>query len=69
MYYDHNFENGVDDGREGKCVVNEWNKFKQELVPCGRSWTSVVHPPDQFRHWCSALENGWDCMHFEEGYN
>jgi hypothetical protein len=35
-------------------------------APCGASWTSALHPPDQFRHWCSALEAGADCMHFED---
>jgi len=33
---------------------------------CGLPWTSAVHPPDQYRHWCPALEAGGDCMHFEE---
>lgn len=66
MYYDHEFDNGKDDTREGTCVIEQWNKFKQEMVPCGLTWTSAVHPPDQFRHWCSALEAGYDCMHFED---
>lgn len=33
---------------------------------CGRPASSAVHPPDQYRHWCSALEAGADCVHFEE---
>lgn len=32
---------------------------------CKAPWTSVLHPPDQYRHWCSALESGYDCMHSE----
>jgi hypothetical protein len=32
---------------------------------CGLPASSVVHPPDQFRHWCSVLEAGGDCMHLE----
>lgn len=35
-------------------------------LPCNREWTSAVHPPDQFRHWCSILEAGGDCMHMED---
>lgn len=33
---------------------------------CGASWTSALHPPDQYRHWCAALEAGGDCIHEEE---
>lgn len=32
--------------------------------PCGAPKHSVMHPPEG--HWCEALENGWDCMHFED---
>ena len=32
--------------------------------PCGSPKSSVLHPVEG--HWCSALENGWDCMHFED---
>ena len=32
---------------------------------CGASWDSALHPPDQYRHWCSALEAGGDCIHEE----
>ncbi len=32
---------------------------------CGADWSSVLHPPDQYRHWCSALEAGGDCVHEE----
>jgi hypothetical protein len=32
--------------------------------PCNADSWSVLHPPQG--HWCEALENGWDCMHFEE---
>lgn len=63
----HEFDNGVDDTSNGRCAVEEWNKHLERLVPCGNEWTSVVHPPDQFRHWCGVLEAGGDCMHME-GY-
>jgi hypothetical protein len=63
-YYrgDHEFDNG-DGGYSsvGKCAV----EVDDEGRVCGKVWTSAVHPPDQFRHWCSALEAGADCMHFE----
>ena len=32
---------------------------------CGASWDSALHPPDQYRHWCAALEAGGDCTHEE----
>jgi hypothetical protein len=62
---------------QGDYLANYWvcpidRKPTNDLIhqtriekPCGLSWTSVQHPPDQFRHWCSALEAGGDCMHFE----
>lgn len=38
-------------------------------VPCGADVNSVLHRPDQFRHWCGILEAGGDCMHGEmDGY-
>jgi hypothetical protein len=77
-YYggDHEFESDVEPGtNKGHCAYvyfdtfEEWTDKGPRMVTrervCGASWTSVLHPPDQFRHWCSALENGWDCMHFE----
>lgn len=68
MYYgEHEFDNGgLEDPKEGKCIVEDFNRFHQKMMPCGRLWYSAVHPPDQFRHWCSALEAGGDCMHFED---
>ena len=67
FYYDHEFDNG-DDGRtsDGVCVVEEYNRHRGKDVPCGRPASSVVHPPDQFRHWCSSLEAGYDCNHPSE---
>ena len=62
----HDFDNGKDSSSDGKCVVGEWNNFRQKVIPCNREWYSVVHPPDQFRHWCSILEAGGDCMHLED---
>ena len=64
-FYSHDFDNG-DGGRtqDGKCVV-EMRRRNGSTYKCGATWTSVLHPPDQFRHWCSALEAGGDCMHFE----
>jgi hypothetical protein len=62
MYYDHDFDNG-DGGKTntGKCQELMFRRDGTEYT-CNASWTSVVHPPDQFRHWCSALEQGYDCM-------
>ena len=34
---------------------------------CRADWTSVLHPADQYRHWCPALEAGGDCIHEEAG--
>lgn len=66
-YYqgEHEFDNG-DGGAtsNGRCIVEMWRKDGTQYQ-CGASSTSVLHPPDQFRHWCSALEAGYDCMHFE----
>ena len=61
----HDFDNG-DGGRTntGRCKYPMRRKNGSEYR-CNASWTSVLHPPDQFRHWCSTLEAGGDCMHFE----
>jgi len=40
--------------------------MRRKEAPCGAPASSVLHPPDQFRHWCEALEAGYDCMHFED---
>lgn len=32
--------------------------------PCKADKWSVLHPVEG--HWCEALENGYDCMHFED---
>jgi len=37
-----------------------------KLMTCGRPWSSVVHPPDQYQHWCGILEAGGDCDHDED---
>lgn len=66
LYSDHEFDNG-DGGqtKEGKCIeIMEYRHGPSR--PCGATWYSAVHPPDQFRHWCSTLEAGGDCMHFEQ---
>jgi len=34
------------------------------LGPCNAQKSSVLHPVEG--HWCSALEDGYDCMHFED---
>jgi hypothetical protein len=66
FYSDHEFVSDTEPGTsEGKCAEVMFRKDGSEYV-CGREWTSAVHPPDQFRHWCSALEAGYDCMHFED---
>jgi len=66
MYSDHDFESDTSPGtNEGRCTVEMTRKDGSTYI-CGASWTSVLHPPDQFRHWCSALEAGYDCMHFED---
>jgi hypothetical protein len=65
FYSDHSFDNG-DGGKteKGKCVVEMYRRDGTEYI-CNASASSVLHPPDQFRHWCSALEQGFDCMHLE----
>lgn len=65
FYYDHDFDNG-DGGKTstGKCIMEMERKDGTTYI-CNRDWTSALHPPDQFRHWCSILEAGGDCMHFE----
>ena len=27
---------------------------------CGASWSSALHPPQQYRHWCAICEMGGD---------
>ena len=68
MYSDHEYISSVTgdaSSKEGHCIETMYRKDGTEYE-CGASWTSVLHPPDQFRHWCSALEAGYDCMHFED---
>lgn len=67
FYYDHEFDNG-DGGKTstGLCVQDLYNERTDTSRPCNKPSSSVVHPPDQFRHWCSILEQGGDCMHFED---
>lgn len=67
MYSDHEYISSVtgdESSMLGTCA-QQMNRRDGTTYICGKSWTSVLHPPDQFRHWCSALENGYDCMHFE----
>jgi hypothetical protein len=33
---------------------------------CGAPWSSSLHPPDQYRHWCAVLAAGGDCNHEED---
>ena len=66
FYSDHDFESDTNPGTsEGNCAVNMVRKDGTEYK-CNRPASSALHPPDQFRHWCSALEAGYDCMHFED---
>ena len=68
MYSDHEYISSVtgdESSKEGTCAEEMTRKDGTTYI-CGNPWTSVLHPPDQFRHWCSALENGYDCMHFED---
>ena len=66
MYYDHEFE-----GEQYSPCTYLVYKFDAEAQPdadgkkrsmqsCGAEWSSVVHPPDQFRHWCGICEAGGD---------
>lgn len=48
------------------CDEPRESREHQSFRLCGASWTSVLHPPNQFRHWCSILEAGGDCMHMED---
>lgn len=67
-YYrgDHDFDNG-DGGKTdtGRCV-EPMHRHDGSEYTCNAPASSVLHPPDQFRHWCAALEEGRDCMHFED---
>ena len=63
-YWDHEHEA---DSRDDPCEAVLGRRDGSDYL-CGRPWTSAVHPPDQYRHWCSVLEAGGDCMHFEEDY-
>lgn len=66
MYSDHDFVSGINPGtNEGKCAEIMFRKDGSQYK-CNAEWFSVLHPPDQFRHWCGALEAGYDCMHFED---
>jgi hypothetical protein len=67
MFADHEFISSVtgdESSSEGHCIETMFRKDGTEYV-CKQPFYSVLHPPDQFRHWCSILEAGGDCMHLE----
>jgi len=65
-YWLHDFESNTAPGtKEGTCAV-QMEKRDGSHYTCGSPWYSVLHRPDQFRHWCQDLEEGRDCMHFED---
>lgn len=33
---------------------------QKDFYPCNAPWASVLHPPNQYRHWCSICEAGGD---------
>jgi len=61
MYADHDHEAPT---RDEPCQATLQRKDGTQYE-CKAPWYSVLHTPDQYRHWCSALEAGYDCMHFE----
>lgn len=63
---DHEFESDSYPGTSSGRCAHVMARKDGTTYKCGADWTSVLHPPDQFRHWCSALEAGGDCMHFED---
>jgi hypothetical protein len=66
FYSDHEFISDTTPGTdEGRCAHEMIRKDGTEYK-CNARPSSVLHPPDQFRHWCSALEAGGDCMHYED---
>lgn len=66
FYSDHMFVSDTTPlTAEGKCAETMLRRDGTTFT-CGKRASSVLHPPDQFRHWCSALEDGYDCMHFED---
>jgi hypothetical protein len=66
MYSDHPFESDTAPGTDkGRCKATMIRRDGSQYA-CRAPFSSVLHPQDQFgRHWCSALEQGYDCMHFE----
>ncbi len=74
FYFDHEH---TAENQNNPCQYMMTNRSPQydgagNLLPmtqyvCNASWTSSLHPPDQYRHWCAALEAGGDCIH-EEGF-
>ena len=59
-FYSHHEHEG--ETQDSACT----HEYKTGRV-CGASWDSALHPPDQYRHWCAALEAGRDCTHEEAG--
>ena len=69
MYYEHDH---TAKHQEDPCEFMVWRMPGQREIElgvdpyarvwfkCGLGWTSVVHRPDQYRHWCNACEVGGD---------
>lgn len=57
-FYSHHDHEG--ETQDSSCIY----EYEGGRV-CGASWDSALHPPDQYRHWCPALEAGEDCTHEE----
>lgn len=65
FYSDHEFVSDTNPGtNQGRCAEIMFRRDGSEYK-CNLPASSVLHPPDQFRHWCSTLEAGGDCMCFE----
>lgn len=56
MYYEHDHEAAERDLPCEALVTRRDGTSRK----CGAEWTSVVHRPDQYRHWCSICEAGGD---------
>ncbi len=54
--------------KDDPCTYVIYSESTGKTRICGAPWSSVLHPPTQYReHWCAALEAGGDCVHEEIG--
>ena len=56
MYYEHDHKAA---NRDDPCE-EVLTRGDGSTYTCRASWTSVLHRPDQYRHWCAICEAGGD---------